>query len=73
MEERSADKERYALVIDVEELLDSVYDMDRALCCFKVLEDSVEVFDAYEGTQLWGKMAEEAYNSGKCAIDTDIY
>jgi len=73
IEGRSAERERFVLIVEVEELLDSVHDMEQAVCGFRVLADSVEVYDSYEGTQLFGEALKEAYYSGRCTVDTDFY
>lgn len=70
---RSTERERFILIVDVEELLESVHDIKEAVCGFHVLADSVHVYDSYEGTQMFGEALKEAYYSGKCIIDTDFY
>lgn len=71
--ERSAEWERFVLVVAGEELLYSVNDIEHAVCGFRVLEDSVDVYDAYEGTQLFGEALKEAYYSGRCTVDNGFY
>lgn len=73
IEDRIQDGERYVLIIDSEELLDSVKDIDRAAYGFKVTPDSIEVFDIEDAVRLFGQMLKEAYTSDKCVVDKDFY
>ena len=73
VEERSPYRERYILVVDVEELLDSVRDIDRAAYGFRLLSDSLEIFDRYDAVRMFGRMLKEAYTSGACVIDEEFY
>ena len=73
IEERRQDGERFVLIIDTEELLESVKDIDSAIYGFKVMPDSIEVFDVEDAVQLFGRMLKEAVASGKCKIDGDFY
>lgn len=70
---RSPEMERFVLIVDVEELFFSVYDIEKAVCGFRVLADSVDIYDAYEGTQLFGEALKEAYHSGRCTVDKEFY
>lgn len=70
---RNKELESFILVVDVEELLDSASDIKEAVCGFKVLEDSVEVFDSREAIRAFGEALKEAYHSGKCTIDKEFY
>lgn len=68
VEERSPDRERVILVVDVEEMLGSAEDVDRAVYGFRLLQDSLEIFDRYEAVQMFGQVLKEAYTSGACTI-----
>ena len=67
---RSQKKESFVLVVHVPELMENVHDIEKAVCGFRVLADSVEIYDGYEGTQLFGEALKEAYYSGRCTVDT---
>lgn len=69
VEERSPDKERVILVVNVEEMLSSARDVDQAVYGFRLLQDSLEIFDSYEAVQLFGKALKEAYTSGSCTVN----
>ncbi|MCI8417527.1 MAG: hypothetical protein HFI33_08565 [Lachnospiraceae bacterium] len=73
VEERSPDRERVILVVDVEELLDSAEDVDQAVYGFRLLQDSLEIFDKYEAVQLFGRALKEAYTSKSCTISQEFY
>ncbi len=73
IDERSQDAERFVLIIDAEELLDSVKDIDHAVYGFKVMPDSIEVFDIEDAVGLFGQMLKEAVVSGRCEVDKDFY
>lgn len=73
VEERCPYRERYILVVDVEELLDSARDIDRAVYGFRLLSDSLEIFDRYDAVRMFGRMLKEAYTSGACVIDEEFY
>ncbi len=70
---RSPDRERTVLVVDVDELLDSAEDIKRAVCGFRVLSDSVEVFGREEAMEVFVGALKEAYYSGSCTVDGDFY
>ena len=68
VEGRSPDRERILLVVDVEEQLRSAGDVDKAVYGFRLLQDSLEIFDRYEAVQLFGQALKEAYTSVACTI-----
>lgn len=70
---RSPDRERFVLIVDVEELMKSAGDIEHALCGFRILADSVDAYDAEDAVQLFGEALEEAYYSGKCTVDKEFY
>lgn len=69
----SADYERFILVIDVEELMESVSDIDKAVYGFRVKENEVEVFDADMAKEQFGVVLKEAFYSGKCKVSEEFY
>ena len=73
IEKRNKDGEMIALVIDTEELLDSVRDIDRAVYGFRTMPDSIEIFDVEDAVQLFGQMLKEAVASGRCKVDYEFY
>lgn len=73
VERRSACGECFVLVVDADVLLDRAGDIDNALCGFKVLEDSVEIFDRDTAVIMFGEALKEAYYSGKCEVADRLY
>lgn len=73
IEDRNQDGERFVLIIDTDELLDSVKDIDHAIYGFRVMPDSIEVFDVEDAVLLFGQMLKEAVASGRCKVDNDFY
>lgn len=73
IQERNKDGERIALVINTEELLDSVRDIDRAVYGFRVMPDSIEIFDVEDAVQLFGQMLREAVASARYKVDGEFY
>lgn len=70
---RNSDRECYALIVDVDELLFSVEDMKNTVCGFKVMADSLEIFDKKEGLRVFGEMLWEARDSGRCTVSKEFY
>jgi len=73
IDERSQSAERYVLIIDAEEMLGSVKDIDSAVYGFKVMPDSLEVFEVEDAVRLFGQMLKEAVTSGRCKVDNEFY
>lgn len=73
IEERSPERERFILVVDREELLSSARDIDSAVYGFRLLADSIELFEPYEAVRLFGQALEEVYGSGNCEIADEFY
>lgn len=69
----SQDKECHALVVDVDGLLSSVKDMDKTVYGFKVMGDSLEIFEKNEGMRIFGEVLKEAWDSGKCTVSKEFY
>ncbi len=70
---RSPDRERFALIVDAEELLYSAEDIDQAVCGFRVLADSIEVFNSDDALEIFGDWLREAYDSDSCTISGGFY
>ncbi len=66
-------EELSVLVVDVEELLDSVQDMEDVICGFRVKKNCIEIFDKDEALSMFGNALKEAYYSGKCTISDEFY
>ena len=60
-------------MVDREELLSSARDIDSAVYGFRLLADSIELFEPYEAVRLFGQALEEAYASGNCEIADEFY
>lgn len=67
------DYERFALIINKDEILDSVQDIENALCGFKISKNKIEIYDADKAIELFGECLRKAYYSGNCTISDDFY
>lgn len=70
---RSPNRDCYALIVDVDELLSSVEDMKNTVCGFKVMADSLEIFEKKEGLRIFGDILKEACDSGKYTVSKEFY
>lgn len=59
------------LVIDVDEAIGSREDMDNALCGFRAVKDSVEIFDKDAAIRMFCEALKEALHSGCCEMEVD--
>lgn len=70
---RNPDRDRYALVVDENELLFSARDMKDTMCGFKIMADSLEIFGKREGLQIFGEVLKEAWESENCTVSKEFY
>lgn len=73
VERRIASGECFVLVADANCLLECAGDMEHALCGFRVLENSVEIFDRDAAVKMFGEALKEAYYSGKCETTSQTF
>ena len=69
----SNDYDTFLLYVDVNEIIDRPDDLDRVTWAIWVRQDSIELFDKWDGLRLFAKAIRDALASGRCEISDEFY
>lgn len=64
--------ERFALVVDVNEILQASEDIKNAFCGFGVSKNKLDVYNDYEAIRLFNNYLKQALSSNNCEIIDDL-
>lgn len=73
MEMHSRDYDTFLLYVDVDEIIDGPKDLDRTRWAIWVRQDSIELFDKWDGLRLFAVTIRDALASGRCEISNEFY
>ena len=69
----SDDHDTFILYVNVDEIIDRPEDLDKTTWAVWVRQDSIELFDKWDGLRLFAAAVREALASGRCEIIDEFY
>lgn len=70
---RSSDYDTFLLYVDANEMIDRPEDLDKMTWAIWVRQDSIELFDKWDGLRLFAVAVRNALASGRCEISEAFY